>query len=260
MDMFLDNVPVEGGQAKDYQVYLSEDHYIPGFNAEVQGLSKDEEKSFTLPFAKDHYQKHLAGKKVDFKIKVKEVYKRELPEMTEEFAKKLGQESVETLTALIRSNLEAEAKQKAENDTEVEILETLIEKTGFEEIPEVLIDSERHKIFYELKRDLERHNVTIEKYLEDIKKKEEDLFQDFTDQATKRAKAALISRQVALENELKVSAEELEAEVKHLKEVYAENLEAQKNLDRDEVKDTIATTMQNRKVMALLKEKMVKNK
>ena len=74
MDMLIDNVPLEGGQAKEHQVYLSEDHYIPGFNKNVEGMKKGEEKEFSLDFPETHYQKHLAGKKVDFKVKVKDVY------------------------------------------------------------------------------------------------------------------------------------------------------------------------------------------
>ena len=62
MDMLIDNVPVDGGQAKDHQVYLSEQHYIPGFNEQVTGLKKGEEKKFTLDFPDTHYQKQLAGK------------------------------------------------------------------------------------------------------------------------------------------------------------------------------------------------------
>ncbi|OGH86610.1 MAG: trigger factor, partial [Candidatus Magasanikbacteria bacterium RIFOXYB2_FULL_40_13] len=149
MDMKLDNVPIEGGQAKDYQVYLSEDHYVRGFNKEVEGLKKGEEKEFTLDFPDTHYQKMLAGKKVQFKIKVKEVLERHLPELTDEMAKKLGQDTVEKLKETIIKNLEAEAEQKAEQKTEIEMLEKIVADSKFEPIPTVIIDSERQKMFYE---------------------------------------------------------------------------------------------------------------
>lgn len=258
MDMFLDKVPVEGGQAKDYQVYLSEDHYIPGFNKHVEGLQKNDEKEFQLEFPKDHYQKMLAGKKVDFKVRVKDVYERQLPEITEEFAKTLGQESVEKLREVIQNNLYEEAKQKADQKFEIEILEKLIEKTKFEEIPQLLIDSERQKMFYELKRDLERNGVSVEQYLMDIKKKEDELFEEFREQAEKRAKAALLSRTLAKENNLIASEDEVHAEIDALKNYYKDNNEALENLKRHEVHDSIATMVQNKKVMAWLKEQVKK--
>ena len=256
MDMFLDKVPVEGGQAKSHQVYLSEKHYIPGFNEHVVGLKKDEEKEFSLEFPKEHFQKHLAGKKVDFKVKVKEVYERQLPELSDDLAKKLGQESVEKLKEIVHSNLLSEARQKAAQKVEIEILNQLIEKSKIDEIPEVLVNAERQKIFHELQRALERAGVPIQKYLEDLKKTEEDLFNDFKEQATKRAQTALISRQVALDNEIVVTDEETEAEMNMMKEMYKDNEEYMENLKRPEVKDSIATAMQNKKVMKFLKAKI----
>ncbi|MEK7679705.1 MAG: trigger factor, partial [Deltaproteobacteria bacterium] len=175
LEMFLDKVPVDGGQTKNYQVYLSEQHYVPGFNEQLIGLGKDEEKEFSLDFSPTHYQKHLAGKNVQFKVKVKDVYERQLPEISDDLAKALGQESMAKLREIINANLMQEAEQKASQTAEIEILEALIAQTEFEEIPEVLIDAEKQKIFYELKHDLERHGVTIEQYLTDLKKTQEEM-------------------------------------------------------------------------------------
>ncbi|MFZ2189312.1 MAG: trigger factor [Candidatus Magasanikiibacteriota bacterium] len=255
-DMFLDKVPVDGGQAKNHQVYLSEQHYIPGFNEQVKGLKPGEEKEFSLDFPAEHYQKHLAGKKVDIKVKVKEVYERQLPELSDDLAKKLGQESVAKLKDLIRTNMEEEAKRRANQKFEIEMLDQMIEGTEFDPIPEVLIDAERQKMFYELKADLEKHNISIEQYLADIKKDEKTLFEEFKTQAEKRAKAALISRQVAIENHIHVHDEETDAEIKVMEAMYATNKEYLDKLKRPEVRDTIAMSLQNRKVMEWLTAKV----
>jgi len=257
LEMFLDKVPVEGGQARNHQVYLSEQHYIPGFNEQVKGLKKGEEKEFSLEFPQEHFQKHLAGKKVEIKVKVKDVYERQLPELSDELAKKLGQESVAKLKELIKNNLEQEAEHKADQKFEIELLDALIAGAKFAEIPEVLVNAERQKMFYELKADLERHGIPIEKYLEDLKKDEKQLYEDFKVQAEKRAKSALISRQVALENHIHVHDEEIEAEVKMMETMYHDNQEYLDRLKRPEVKDTIAMTLQNRKVMEWLKAKVL---
>lgn len=255
MDMLLDRVPIEGGQAKDYQVYLGEAHYIPGFNEQVAGLKKGDAKNFSLDFPKTHYQKQLADKTVDFAVRVKDVYRRELPAMDDEFAKKLGQESAAKLRELIHNNLLEEAAKKAEQNLEIELLEQAIAETTFDPIPDVIVNAERQRIFHELKRDLEKNGVAIEQYLADIKKDEKELFEDFKQQAEKRAKAALISRQIALDNDLKVSDKELEHEIELLKKTYARHKETADNLARPEVRDTIATQLQNKKVMRFLKAK-----
>jgi trigger factor len=260
MDLLLENVPVEGGQAKDYQVYLSENHHIAGFADALVGLKKDDYKEFELPFPKDYYSKQLAGKKGLFKVRVKDVFERTFPEVNEEFAKALGQESVAKLRDLLKHNLEHEAEHKADEKAEIEIFDMLIEKTEFDEIPEVLIDAERKKMFYELKRDLERHNVSIEQYLMDIKKTEKEIFEDFKEQATKRAKAALVSRQVAKEQNISADEKEVDAEIEMMKGVYKDNPEYMENLKRPEVRDTIQNMVQNKKVIAFLKEKVMEGK
>ena len=88
---------------------------------------------------KDHYQKHLAGKNVKFKVKVKDVYERQLPELSDELAKNLGQESLAKLKELINTNLVTEAENKADQQAEIEILDAIIEKSKFEDIPEVYV-------------------------------------------------------------------------------------------------------------------------
>lgn len=256
MEMFLDKVPVEGGQAPNHQVYLSEPHYIPGLAEQLVGLKSGETKEFNLKFPADHYQKHIAGKSIDFKIKVKDVFTLEYPEVNDDFAIALGQESVEKLKALLLANLTREAENKEARRTEESILEQLIEKTQFEELPDILVTAEKRKMFYELKGDLERQGMSFEKYLADIKKTEEQIFVDFTEGANKRAKAALISRQVAKDNDIKVEKAELDAEIEMIKKSYENDEKVLENLQRPEVIETIAATVQNRKVIEFLRSKI----
>jgi trigger factor len=260
LNMFIDKVAVEGGFAKNHQVYLSEPHYIPGLAEKLVGLKKDDEKEFTLKFPKEHYQKHLAGKEVDFKIKVNEVFQLEYPELDDEFAKTLGQQSLQKLTELLTANVLKEEERKEEQRVEIAILDQLVEKSSFEEIPDVLVDAEKNKMFYELKNSLDEQGIAIEQYLKDLKKTQDEILKDFTEQATKRAKAALVSRSLAKENDIKVEPKELDAEITLIKTSYPDNETIQENLKRPEVIDTIAVTIQNKKVLAWLKEKVVSKK
>jgi trigger factor len=257
MAMSLDGVPVEGGQAKDYQVYLSEEHYIPGFNDAIVGAAAGEKKTFTLTFPQTHYQKMLAGKAVDFAVTVKSVCTRTLPEADDAFAATLGQKSIADLRDLVRKNMEHEAGEKAEQQAEIAIFDALIEASSFGSIPDILVDAEKQKMFYELKRDLEKNGVTIEQYLADIKKKEEEVLKEFTDQAVKRAKAALLSRVIAKEHQLAATAQEVSDELEFLKKTYRDQPEYMENLKKPEVRDTIATMIQNRKVIQWLKKRVL---
>lgn len=257
MNLHLNGVPVEGGQAKDYHVYLSENQHIPGFNDALVGVEEGEEKEFELPFPKDYYNKMLAGNTGKFSVKIKGVFERQFPEITDEFSKALGQESVAKLRELLQHNLEHEEEHKAEERAEIEIFDALTEKSEFDEIPEVLINAERQKMFYELKRDLERNGIEIEKYLQDIKKTEQEIFEEFKTQATKRAKATLLSRQIAADNALSISEKEIDEELDILHKTYKDNPEYLENLKHPGVRDTIRTMLLNKKVITFLKEKVM---
>lgn len=259
MDLFLDNVPVEGGQAKDYQVYLAEkEHHIAGFNDNLLDLKKGDEKEFELTFPKDYYNKMLAGNLAKFKIKVKDVFTRELAKIDDDFAKKLGQENLEKLKELLKNNLTKEKEQKASESAEIEMFDALIEKSNFDEIPEVLVNNERTRMFYELQSDLERNGVTLKQYMDDIKKDEKELQEYFTERATKRAKASLLSRKIAQENNIEISDEELKKEIDLMKDMYKNNAEYLSNLNKPEVKESIKNMLVNKKVVEFLKEKIIK--
>jgi len=255
MEMFINKVPVEGGQAKDHAVYLGEDHYIPGLNEEVVGLKKDDTKEFTLKFPKEHYQKHLAGKNVDFKIKVNEIYELQHPELDDDFAKALGLDSMDKLRETLKTNLQKEEDAKENQRQEIAIFDQLIESSEIGNIPEVLINAEKNKMFHELKHQLTQQGIDMEKYLEGLKKSEKDIYNDFAVQASQRVKAALVSRQIALDNNLKAEKEDIEKEIEMIKKTYPNDKTVEENLKKPEVLDTLAVAVQNRKVIALLKEK-----
>jgi trigger factor len=258
MNMSIDGVPVEGGQAKDYQVHLDEEQrHIPGFNEKVAGMTAGEEKEFTINFPDNHYQENLAGKEVDFEVEAKGVYERSLPELDEDFANKLGQDSVEDIKNLIKENLKQEEQDKAEQQFEIEILNKMVERSEFSGVPDKLIEAEKQKMHEELKNDLDKNGVTIEQYLEDIKKTEEELLEGFTEEATQRAKTALVSRKLAEENEeLQPTREEIEEEIEKIRQANQGEENIEEKLQSQQVRSTIATTVQNRKVVQWLKEQV----
>ena len=243
---------------KGHQVYLSEAHYIPGFAEQLVGLKKDEEKEFPLRFPKDHYQKHLADKMVDMKVKVKDVFELQSPEINDNFAKALGQKDLATLKKLLSENLLKEAEHKEDQRLEIALLDAVIASSEFSELPRILVDSEKHRMFHELRHNLEQQGIAMDQYLKDLKKTEEQIYQDFEDGATKRANAALVSRKIAKENNLTVDQKDIDEEVAKIKAAYAGDTKIEEALKRPDVLDTVAVTIQNRKVVAWLRDKILK--
>jgi trigger factor len=257
MEVLLDKVAVEGGQTKGHSIYLDEPYYIPGFCAELVGLSEGQTKKFSLPFPKEHYQKNLAGKNVDFKINIKEIFELEHPALDDNFAKSLGRASFSDLKNLIQSNLQTEYSQKEEQRREIEILEKIVEGSRFDDIPEILINAEAHKMVHELEDGVAERGLKFDDYLKNIGKTHDQILLDFAPQAVKRIKTALAISEIADKENIKVSEEEIDKEIEKVLEIYKDEPDMRERIHQEESRQYLRRTLQNRKVIKLLKEKII---
>ena len=248
-------VVIENGAHKKYSIVLGENKMIPGFEDQIMGMKKNEEKEFKLKFPKEYYMKNLADKEGEFKVKLLSVYQVELPELNDQFVQGLGQfKTVEKFKQQVRKNIEDEAKMKEGQRLEIEILEKIIEKTKFEDIPDILIDSEVHKMVHELKDNIAQQGFKFDDYLSHLKKTPDQLKLDFVPQALKRVQTALISRQIAEDEKIEVRDDEIKKEIELTTKAYPNNPEVQKNLESEGFKNYVRNILINKKVIALLKE------
>ena len=258
MDLFLDNVPVEGGQTKNYAIFLNEAHYIPGFAEELVGAKEGETKEFTLPFPEDYFQKNLAGQKVKFKVKIISVFELELPELNDEFAKALGQKNIEDLKKTLADNIKKDLEQKENVRVENELLKKIAEESKFEDIPELLVQSETHKMIHELQDGVTRKGLDFKTYLENLKKTEEDLAKDFAPQAVERIKSALIIKEIAIKEKVEADEAEVKEEVSKFSEIYKNDPTVLERIKSKETEDYLKNVVVNRKTLALLNKMIVK--
>ncbi|MBI3290756.1 trigger factor [Candidatus Falkowbacteria bacterium] len=257
-EIFLDKIPVENGQQQKFSLVIGEKTFIPGFEDNIIGLKKDDAKNFQLTFPKDYHQKNLAGKLVDFKVKLNAVYEIDLPKLDDNFAQTLGGfNSIKEVEGKVRENLKSEAENKQSQNLEEELLDKIIALSKFEEIPDLLINSEIQKMIEELEHSIAHQGLKFEDYLNHIKKTKEELMLDFTPQAVKRIKSALIMRQVGQKEDLKVAESEIDSELARAKVVYEEDKQAQENLKQPAYRDYVKNILAARKVIEHLKQKMI---
>lgn len=261
IEMFNNKVPIEGGQQKGVVVILGDSYFIPGLDKEVAGLKAGEKKEFTLDYPKDYHDKNLAGKKVDFKIKVNSIYEMELPELNDEFIKGLGNfKNTEDLKKHIRQNLEQEEAQKVEQQLETEVLTKVIECCDFDAIPESLIEGEIERMFGELKSNVESQGVKFEDYLLQLKKKPEDIKEGFKDQAEKRIKVSLAIRQIGQDEKIKVEEKDIDAEIGKITAMYPDNEDVKKQVSTPTYRNRLAEIVSNQKTVEHLKNHILDNK
>jgi len=205
--MFLDNVPLDGGQAKGVAVILGKNYVIPGFDKELVGLAKGETKEFKLAYPADHHQKNLAGKKVEFNVTIGDVFARVMPELNDDFSIKLGLKDLAELKDKIKEGLQAEKQRKADEKLEISLLEQLVESNPIADLPTSLVNNEAHQMVHELEHNVEHMGNKFNDYLLSINKTHDDLVEEFKPEAAKRIKVALIMKELAVKENIEVSEE-----------------------------------------------------
>lgn len=209
MQMSLDNVLIEGGETKSHAIYMNEDYYIPGLKEKLKGAKAGDTMNFPLKFPKEHYNKNLAGKDVDFTVNVKDVYAVEHPELNDGFAGKLGQKSLDELKTLIHKNLADDAAKKDDQAYELAVLEAAMKASDFGDIPESLVNEEVRRMMREFEARIAEEGGTMDEYLSHMKKTRESLMLEITPQALERVKIGLLLREVVKEQKIQANEAEI---------------------------------------------------
>lgn len=252
--MSRDNVPIEGGSAKDHEIYLSESYYIPGFTAEIVGLKRGDEKKFSLPFPKEHFQKTLAGKVIDFDVSVQSVFELAAPALDDAFAATLGKKTLAELQALVKKNLADEAEAKESERQEIAVLEELLSRAQFGDIPELMIADEINRMLKELEAGVQRRGLSFDDYLASIKKTRDEVGLGLAPQAVKRIKTALLIREIGAREAIEPTEQEVSDEVARHADAYRDDAAAQTAARKPEYAAAVRSLLRNRQVIAFLKK------
>jgi trigger factor len=254
IDMYQDGVAIEGGQSRDTAVIIGQKNLVPGFDEKLLGVKKNEEKQFSLTYPKEHHQKNLAGKNVDFKVVVKEIYEREIPEINDEFAQKLGVNTLEELKKMVKDSLASQKQEEAQQKTEAKLVDKIIENSKFGEIPDVLTNNEAETMIQEMEQTVKNQGGKFDDYLSSIGKSRQQLLLDMTPDAVKRVKSALVIREIANQENIEVTKEEIDKKQNELLEQYKGYQKVEERVKEDSYRHYLSNIIANRKVIDKLKE------
>lgn len=256
-DVFLNKVPVEGGKGNKFPLTIGENTMIPGFEDNLVGMKKDEEKDFELKFPEEYHNKQLAGNNAEFKVKMLSVFEVELPELNDETLKELGEfTSADDLKEKIRENLSKEKEGSVDQKFEREIIEKLIDASTFGDLPDVLVTRESQLMMQELEQNVARQGLKFDDYLNHLKKDRKQLLLDFTPDAVKRIKSALLIKKVSEDQKIEATEEEVKEELDKMFHMYQGNEAITKQLDTASYRDYLSNMIKNRKTLHWIKEQV----
>ena len=240
-----DSKPVE---VDEVMVEIGGENTIPEFSENLRGAKAGEHRSFDVKYADDFADKRLAGKTMTYEVDIKAIKTRSVPEPNDDFAKELSADfaTYDDLRNRLRENMKAEKEHEAEHQGRDKIVEELVKRNDFP-IPEAMIDQQ---IDMRLERGL-RALAAQGMKTEDMKRMDFDrLRAGQRDGAVKEVKASLILEQIADQEKIEVSDEELEQELAGLAQQAKQPIEqVRARLTEDGGLDRIRHRIRNDKTL-----------
>lgn len=228
---FKDDVAFEGGKAEDFTLSLGSGQFIPGFEDQIVGHNAGEDFDINVTFPDEYQVKELAGAPAVFKIKLKSISKKVMPELDDDMVKDSTEfDTVDEYKADVKKKLEEANEKHADSEVEAKIFDKVIENMTAE-IPQVMFDNRVNEMISELEQRLAPQGISLDLYMQYTGQTIDTVKKAYAEQAEKQVKLRLALEKIAKLENIEVTEDELKAEFNKLAEAY--------KLDVDQIKQFI---------------------
>lgn len=252
---FVDGVAFEGGKGTDYPLTIGSHSFIDTFEQQLIGKNIGEETEVNVTFPEEYHAEELQGKPAMFKVTVKSIKKKELPELDDDFVEDVSEFStVDEYKDSIRKNLEEKKTKEAEDTKKDTVIEKVIENARME-IPEAMIDAQVRQMAQDFARRLTSQGLSPEQYFQYTGMTAEQLNEQMRPQALKNIQSRLVLEQIAVQENFEVTDEEYDAQLNDMAEAYNMEADKLKELLSDKDKENIKKDIQVKKAVEFVAER-----
>lgn len=254
---FKDGVSFEGGKAEEYDLKIGSKSFIPGFEDQIIGKKLNEEFDVNVTFPEDYHVEDLKGAPVVFKVKVNAIKEEILPELDDEFAMDISEfDTIEEYKNDVRAKLQEDVDKQNKLKLENSVIEKLIEENDIK-APKSMVEARIDEEVHNYGHNLESMGFTLESFMEATHATEQDIRDQFRDQAEKNVQAQLLLDAILLKEDIEVSEQELEDEYMDIVKQYGqeENEEFMKTVKSTLSEDYMKEMISKRKLV----DKLVAN-
>ncbi len=217
---FVDGVAFEGGKAEDYPLTIGSHSFIDTFEDQLIGKNIGEDVEVNVTFPAEYHAAELAGKPAVFKVKVKEIKVKELPEMNDEFAGEVSEfETLEEYKADVKAKLAETKQQQATTENENNVVQKVVDNASMD-IPEPMIDLQVRNMIEDYAHRMQSQGISLEQYMQFTGSTMEQMQEQMRPQAERRIRTRLVLEAVVAAEGLEASEEAVEAEIKKMSESY----------------------------------------
>ena len=228
---FVDGVAFEGGKGENYPLTIGSGAFIPGFEEQLIGKNIGEECDVNVTFPEDYHADNLAGKPAVFKVTVKEIKEKVLPELDDEFAAEVSEfDTLAEYKEDVKKNLTEKREKDVKNAKEDAVVDAIIANATMD-IPEAMIETQQRQMVQEFAQNIQMQGLSIDQYFQFTGLTAEKMMEQVKPQAEKRIKSRLVLEAVAKAENIVASEEDFEEEIAKMAEMY--------KMEADKVKESI---------------------
>ncbi len=225
----VDGVPFEGGAAGSYDLTLGSHSFIDTFEDQIVGHAIGDKFDVTVTFPEEYHAKELCGKEAVFAVELKDISVKELPELNDEFAQDVSEfETLEEYKASIVDKMKADKEEKAKGNMNDALIRQAVENATMD-VPEIMIENRIDQLVQNFENNITRQGISLDVYCQYMGTTKEELRKTFRDPAEATVKSRLVLEQIARDENLTASREEIDEEIAKLGTAYG--IEKEKMLE-----------------------------
>ena len=256
---FVDGVAFEGGKGENYSLVIGSHSFIDTFEEQLIGREIGAETEVNVTFPEDYQAEELAGKPATFKVAIKEVKEKQLPELDDEFASEVSEyDTLAEYKESIVKNLTAQKEKAAADAKEAAVIDAIVEDSKMD-IPEAMIATTQRQMMDEFAQRIQMQGLSFEQYLQFTGMNAEQMMEQIKPQAEKRIKSRLVLEAIVAAEKITATEEEFDAEVAKLAEAYQMEAEKAKEMigenGKEEIMKDLAVTAAAKFAVEHAKEK-----
>ena len=242
---FVDGEAFEGGKGENYPLTIGSGSFIPGFEEQLIGAEIEKEMEVNVKFPEDYQAKELAGKDAVFKCTVHSIKAKELPELDDEFVSDVSEESetVDQYKAEVKGKIKERKEREGKEKKENQAVEQAVENAEID-LPEPMVDLQARQMADDFARRIMQQGMSIEQYFQFTGLSEEKMMEELKPQAEKRIRTRLVLEAIVAAENIEVSDERLEEELKKMADSYQMEVDKLKEFmgenEKKQMKEDIA--------------------
>ncbi len=249
---YVDGKAFDGGMAENYQLQVGSQTFIDTFEDQLMGLNIGDKKDVLVTFPTEYHEKSLAGKPAVFKVEIKNVRERIMPELNEEFVSNSTEfETVDEYKASIKNRLEKEANDRADIELDNDILDKIIDSTEIN-VPEAMVEGEYDRQLKGMENQMKYQGLTLEDYAKYIKKTVDELKEDIKKAATRNVKARLVLEKLIKTENLDITEQDIDNKLEEMAKNLGKTAEEYKKEVNNQMVNQIANELLMKKLLEFL--------